>query len=76
MDKKGFFVLATFMLEQDGVIDRLVSHTYSSLADAQRVARRFRRKASVKLKRAVIATVEVVDSSINAVVSRDTFEGR
>jgi hypothetical protein len=76
MDKKGFFVLATFMLEQDGVIDRLVSQTYSSLADAQRVARRFRRKASVKLKRAVIATVEVVDSSINAVVSRETFEGR
>ncbi len=80
MDKKGFFVLATFMLDnadggQDGMIDRLVSGTYDSVHQAQRLARRFRRRAAVRLKRAVIATIEVVDASIDAVVSRDTVEG-
>jgi hypothetical protein len=76
MEKKGFFVLATFMLEgQDGMIERLVSNTYDSVHQAQRLARRFRRRAAVRLKRAVLASIEVVDASVNAVVSRETMEG-
>jgi hypothetical protein len=76
MESKGFFVLATFMLEgQDGMIERLVSNTYDSVHQAQRLARRFRRRAALRLKRVVIATIEVVDASVNAVVSRETMEG-
>jgi hypothetical protein len=76
MESKGFFVLATFMLEgQDGVIERLVSNTYDSVHQAQRLARRFRRRAALRLKRVVIATIEVVDASVNAVVSRESVEG-
>jgi hypothetical protein len=76
MESKGFFVLATFMLEgQDGMIERLVSNTYDSVHQAQRLARRFRRRAALRLKRVVIATIEVVDASVNAVVSRESVEG-
>jgi hypothetical protein len=73
----GYFVCATFVTDAQGEgLERRTSNTYLSLAQANRLARRLRRRLSLRARKAALAVVEIIDIGTNAIVWRETVEAR
>ena len=73
----GYFVCATFVNDAQGdTLERRSSNTYLSLAQANRLARRLRRRLALRARKTALAVVEIIDASTNAIVWRETVDAR